>query len=66
MAAKIADKEGYKQIAEIFRETALNEYQHAKQFYRALGDDAGVVEFTASYPHGIGDTLANLKAAAAV
>lgn len=35
--AKIAQKEGYEQIAEIFLETARNEQQHAKLWYQALG-----------------------------
>ncbi|MCI0503003.1 MAG: rubrerythrin family protein, partial [Fusobacteria bacterium] len=32
--AKIADKEGYKQIRDIFTETADNEKEHAKRFYK--------------------------------
>jgi rubrerythrin len=63
MYAKVASKEGYKQIAEIFEETAYNEYQHAKQFFNYL--EGGMVEFTAAYPTDIGTTAENLKFAAA-
>jgi len=61
--AKQAKKEGYEQIAAIFAETALNEQQHAKKFFRFL--DGRDVEITATYPAGkIGTTAENLKAAA--
>lgn len=61
--AKAAKKEGYEQIAAIFQETALNEEQHAKQFFRFL--EGGPVEITATYPAGIiGTTAENLAAAA--
>lgn len=61
--AKVANKEGYKQIAGIFEETAANEVQHAKRFFRFL--EGGMVEITASFPAGvIGTTEENLKAAA--
>ena len=61
--AGIAKKEGYEQIAAIFQETADNEKEHAKRFFRLL--EGGDVEITASYPAGIlGDTAQNLKAAA--
>jgi len=49
--ASVARKEGYEQIAAIFEQTANNEKEHAKLWFKALD--------------GIGDTLANLKAAAA-
>ncbi|MFA5879036.1 MAG: rubrerythrin family protein [Candidatus Margulisiibacteriota bacterium] len=62
--AKIAKKEGYEQIAAIFEETALNEMEHAKKFFKYL--EGGVVEITASYPAGqLKSTLENLKASAA-
>jgi rubrerythrin len=62
-AAKVARKEGYLEIARLFEETALNEEQHAKTFFRFL--EGGVVEITAAYPAGvIGTTAENLKAAA--
>lgn len=61
--AKQAKKEGYEQIAEFFNETALQEEQHAKTFFKFL--EGGMVEITATYPAGvIGTTDENLKAAA--
>ncbi len=48
--ASVAKKEGYQQIAAIFEETANNEKEHAKLWFKAL--------------EGLGDTAANLKAAA--
>jgi rubrerythrin len=62
--ASVARKAGYEQIAEIFTETAENEREHAKLFFKFL--EGGEVEITAAYPAGvIGDTPANLAAAAA-
>lgn len=62
-AASVAKKEGYEQIAAAFLETADNEKQHAKRFFRFL--EGGMVEITAAYPAGVtGTTLDNLKAAA--
>ena len=49
--ASAAKKEGYEQIAAIFEETANNEKEHAKLWFKLMG--------------GIGDTAANLQAAAA-
>ncbi|MBQ8423954.1 MAG: rubrerythrin family protein [Coprobacter sp.] len=61
--ASIAKKEGYEQIAAIFMETAEQEKEHAKKFFKYL--EGGMVEITASYPAGILSTTAeNLKAAA--
>jgi len=61
--ASQAKKEGLEQIAAIFAETALNEKEHAKRFFKFL--EGGMVEITASYPAGkIGTTLENLKASA--
>jgi len=48
--ASVAKKEGYEQIAAIFLETAENEKEHAKMWFKEL--------------EGIGDTAANLGAAA--
>ena len=48
--ASVAKKEGYEQIAAIFEQTANNEKEHAKMWFKALG--------------GLGDTAANLLAAA--
>ncbi|HHX65398.1 MAG TPA: rubrerythrin family protein [Chloroflexi bacterium] len=62
--ASVARKEGYEQIAWIFEDTAANEKEHAEMFFKQL--EGGDVEIQASYPAGvIGDTAANLEAAAA-
>ena len=62
--ASAAKKEGYEQIANIFTETAENEKEHAKVFFKHL--EGGDVEITAVYPAGaIKDTKSNLEAAAA-
>lgn len=62
--ASVARKAGYEQIAAIFLETADNEKEHAKLFFDLL--QGGEAEVQAGYPAGkIGDTAANLKAAAA-
>ena len=68
--ASIARKEGYRQIEAIFIETADNEKEHAKLFYKQLlggfrGDLPQVVDINAAYPVAQGTTLDNLKAAAA-
>ena len=61
--ASIAHSEDYEQIANTFTETAGNEKEHAEVFFKYL--EGGDVEITAAYPAGIiGDTPANLKAAA--
>ena len=63
-ASSIARKEGYEQISSIFAETADNEKEHAKMFFKHL--QGGEATITAGYPAGLsGDTLAQLKAAAA-
>lgn len=59
-----AKKEGYEQISRIFAETAENEKEHAKVFFKYL--EGGDVTITASYPAGvIADTKTNLEEAAA-
>ena len=61
--SKQAKKEGLEQISAIFAETALNEKEHAKRFFKFL--EGRPVEITAVYPAGkIGTTLENLKASA--
>jgi len=61
--AKQARKEGYEQIAAVFEETAENEKEHAKVFFKHL--EGGMVEITAEYPAGvIGKTEENLLEAA--
>lgn len=68
--ASVASKEGYRQIEAIFNETADNEKEHAKRFYKlileGLGDElpAGIT-INAAYPVALGNTYDNLKAAAA-
>jgi len=62
--ASQAKKEGYVQISDIFTETANQEKEHAKRFFKFL--EGGEVEIAAAFPAGvIGTTLENLKAAAA-
>lgn len=61
--ASQAKKDGFVQIAAIFEETANQEKEHAKRFFKFL--QGGEVEFTGSFPAGtIGSTLDNLLAAA--
>ena len=49
--ASVAKKEGYEHISAIFLETAENEKEHAKIFFKYL--EGGDLEITASYPAGI-------------
>jgi rubrerythrin len=60
--ASVAKKEGFEQISAIFLETADNEKEHAKRFFKFL--EGNPVEITAAYPSAFGDTAQNLKAAA--
>jgi rubrerythrin len=61
--ASVAKKEGLEQISAIFLETADNEKEHAKVFFKYLV--GGMCEITASYPAGkTGTTVENLLAAA--
>ncbi|MCH5329196.1 MAG: rubrerythrin family protein [Coprobacter sp.] len=61
--ASVAKKEGYEQISGVFLETAEQEKEHAKKFFKYL--EGGMVEITAAYPAGvIGTTVENLRAAA--
>jgi rubrerythrin len=67
--ASVADKEGYKQIKNIFIETADNEKEHAKRFYKflleGLKDELPTtIDINATYPVAQGTTLDNLKASA--
>ena len=50
--ASVAKKEGYEQIAGVFAETADQEKEHAKRFFKFL--EGGDLEITASYPAGGG------------
>lgn len=68
--ASIANKEGYKQIEAIFSETADNEKEHAKRFFKLAlegmdGEIPADVDIVATYPLAMGSTLDNLKYAAA-
>ncbi|MEF9427108.1 MAG: rubrerythrin family protein [Candidatus Mariimomonas ferrooxydans] len=62
--ASAARKEGYEQISALFLETAENEKEHAKVFFKYL--EGGDLEITAAYPSGIiKSTRENLDHAAA-
>lgn len=70
--AKIAQQEGYEQIAAIFLETAEQERQHAKKWFEAFqslkkksGQDLPAVTVEAEAPTAYGTTIENLKAAIA-
>ncbi len=61
--ASQAKKEGYRQISEIFEETANQEKEHAKRLFKLL--EGGEVEIAGAFPAGvIGCTTDNLKEAA--
>ncbi len=61
--AGVAKKEGYEQISGFFIETADNEKEHAKVFFKFL--EGGDLAITAEYPAGkIDNTAENLSAAA--
>jgi len=61
--AKQAKKDGYEKVAAIFEETANQEKEHAKRFFKFL--EGGMVEITAMFPAGkIGTTIENLEASA--
>lgn len=67
--ASVANKEGYKQIEAIFIETADNEKEHAKRFYKFLLEGLcdctpSAVHISADFPVAQGTTLDNLTAAA--
>jgi rubrerythrin len=62
--AAAARKDGLVQISNIFEETANQEKEHAKRFFKFL--EGGEVEITETFPAGmIGSTLDNLQNAAA-
>ena len=64
--ASVAKKENLVQISNIFTETADNEKEHAKRFFKFLAKDLNgeMVTVDASYPVALGDTKLNLLAAA--
>lgn len=61
--AKIAKKEGYEHIAQVFLDTAENEREHAKLFYKHI-PNSGHWKVEAEYPFFQGKTVDNLFAAA--
>jgi len=62
--ASKAKEEGFEQIAYVFLETADQEKEHAKRFFKFL--EGGDVEIHGAFPAGvIGTTAENLRAAAA-
>lgn len=61
--AKIAKQEGYEQISQIFLDTATNEFEHAKLFYKHIPNSEHLT-VTGAYPFFFGDTYENLKSAA--
>jgi rubrerythrin len=68
--AKIAKKEGFEQISELFLLTAENEREHAKWLFRMIndlkkksGEDFEEIEVEASAPVVLGNTVENLKSA---
>lgn len=64
--ASQAKKEGYVQMSNIFLETAENEKEHAKRFFKFLSAslEGEVVDIEAGFPVALGDTKSNLLAAA--
>ncbi len=63
--ASEAKKEGYVQIQNIFEETARNEKEHAKRFYKFLREEMGGEDLNvnADFPVQLSDTLSNLAGA---
>ena len=61
--AKHAKKEGFEQISQIFLDTADNEREHAKLFYKYI-PNCDYYEVKSNYPFFMGNTLDNLFAAA--
>ncbi|MHA1451012.1 MAG: rubrerythrin, partial [Candidatus Hodarchaeales archaeon] len=68
--SKVAKKEGYEQIADIFLATADNEREHAKWLFRLINqlnkdEKMEEIKVDSGVPTTLGDTVANLKAAIA-
>ena len=61
--SKIAKQEGYEQISQIFLDTASNEQEHAKLFYKHIPNSEHLT-VTGAYPFFFGNTHQNLMAAA--
>jgi rubrerythrin len=63
--ADVARKEGFEAIAAIFLETAANEHEHGKRFFKLIKGDGGPVQIQLSVPGTpVGTTAENLRAAA--
>ncbi len=64
--ASQAKKDGYVQIKNIFEETARNEKEHAKRFYKFLKNEleGESIKINSDFPVSLNDTKSNLKAAA--
>lgn len=60
--ASVARKEGYEQIAQIFEQTAHNEYEHSKLFYKHIGTNPRG-HINSFYPFEFGTTQENLLSA---
>ena len=61
-----ARKEGFRQISEIFEETANQEREHAKRIFKFMTGGSSEIVSGADFPFGIiGEVEANLRAAAA-
>ena len=60
--SKVAKKEGYEQISAIFTDTAENEREHAKLFYKFIPEGKHKI-IDGEYPFSLGNTLENLIAA---
>lgn len=60
--SKVAKKEGYEQISAIFLETAENELEHAKMFYKHIGNNSNA-HVDGFYPFELGTTKENLQSA---
>ena len=65
--ASEARKAGYEQVSAIFTDTAENEKEHAKLFYKLILEQGGedMITVTESYPVVLGNTLTNLASAIA-
>ncbi len=61
--AKEAKKEGYEKISAVFLDTAENEKEHAKLFYKQIPEGKYAV-INGEYPFSLGKTIENLEAAA--
>ena len=61
--AKVAKSEGYEHISQVFTDTASNEEEHAKLFYKHIPNNEHL-SVTGAYPFFFGDTYQNLLSAA--